>query len=116
MTTGALRRSDFKETYAVHAALRYSLKKKLFASDASARRSAEKLLRYLEGDRSMYGRQCKMLRLMARGATIAQLRKGLNCSRRTIFRYLVDLEKADIDITLEGGVYTVDRALLRLVS
>ncbi len=116
MTTGALRRSDFKETYSVHAALRYALKKKLFNSDLNARRSAEKLLRYLESDKSIYGRQCKMIRMMSEGATLAQLRKGLNCSRRTVFRYLVDLEQAGIEITLEGGVYKVDKSLLELVS
>ena len=116
MVAGALRRSDFKETYAVHATLRHGLKSKLFAKDANARKSAERLLKHLEGDKSIYGRQCRMIRLMAKGATIAQLRKGLGCSRRTVFRYLVDLEQADINITLKGNTYTVGKGLLELVT
>lgn len=116
MPAGALKRSDFKETYAVHAALRNSLNTKLFAKDPAAKKSVERLVKYLESDKSIYGRQCKMIGLMIKGATIAQLRKGLRCSRRTVFRYLVDLEDADIEIRLEGSAYTVDKALLRLVA
>lgn len=116
MAAGPLGRSDFKETYAVHAALRHGLKSKLFAKDASAGKSAGRLLKHLESDKSIYGRQCKMIKLMTKGASIAQLRKGLGCSRRTVFRYLVDLEKADVDIALKGSTYTVGKGLLELVT
>ncbi len=116
MPTGILRRSDFKETYALHAALRHSLKTNLFGKDPGAKKSAERILKHLESDKSIYGRQRKMIKLMSKGATIAKLRKGLNCSRRTVFRYLVELENADIDIKLDGGTYRVDKSLLQLVS
>ncbi len=116
MAEQTLKRSDFKATYAVHAALRYGLKSKLFGSDASARKAAEKLLKDLESDRSIYGRQCKMLRLMQQGATITQLRKGLGCSRRTVFRYFLDLEQADVGIELDGTAYRVEKGLLKLIS
>ena len=36
MAIQALRKADFKETYAVHSALRAGLKSKLFSSDAGA--------------------------------------------------------------------------------
>lgn len=116
MAAQALTRSEFKETYAVHAALRAALKSKLYAKDATVQKAAEKLLKYLEGDKSIYGRQCAMIRLMQKGATIAQLKKGLNSSRRTIFRYFLDLEQAGVDITLEGATYNVNPGLLSLVS
>jgi hypothetical protein len=115
MAKQALKRSDFKETYAVHAALRHATKSKLFANDATSRRAAEKLLKYLESDRSIYGRQCRMIRMMEKGATITQLRKGLNCSRRTVFRYFLDLESADVDITLDGANYSVGKGMLSLI-
>jgi CRP-like cAMP-binding protein len=115
MAEQTLNRSDFKETYAVHAALRSGLKSKLFVKDASAKKAAERLLKTLESEKTIYGRQCKMIRLMQKGATIAELQKGLNCSRRTVFRYFLDLENADINIRLEGAKYFVDKGLLQLV-
>ncbi len=115
MVIQALKRSDFKETYAVHAALRAGLRSKLFGHDAGANKAAEKLLKHLQSDKSIYGRQCKMIRLMQKGATIGQLRKGLNCSRRTVFRYFLDLEQAGVDITLDGATYSVAKGLLKLV-
>ena len=116
MSVQALRESDFKETYAVHAALRAGRKSKLFAKDAAARKAADKLLKHLESDRSIYGRQCKMLRLMENGATISQLRKGLGSSRRTVFRYFLYLEEAAIDIKLEGSSYKVAKGTMKLIN
>ncbi len=116
MPTNTLRGSDFKETYAVHAALRHGLKSRIFGKDATAKRSAERLLKYLESDKSIYGRQCKMIRLLKKSADVGQLRRGLRCSRRTVFRYLLDLEKAGIEIRLEEGHYTAAGSLLSLVS
>ncbi len=116
MAVQVLRGSDFKETYAVHAALRAALKSKLFTKDAGAQKAAEKLLKHLESDKSIYGRQCKMLRLMEKSATIAQLRKGLGSSRRTVFRYFLDLEEAGIDIKLDGSTYSVAKGMMKLLS
>ncbi len=116
MAAEALRRSDFREMYAVHAAVRAAIKSKLYAKDAAAKKAAENLLKHLDGEKSMYGRQCRMIRLMQKGATISQLRSGLKCSRRTVFRYFLDLEKADVDITLDGTSYKVSQGLLNLVS
>ena len=116
MAVQALRESDFKETYAVHAALRAGCKSKLFAKDDAARKAADKLLKHLESEKSIYGRQCKMIRLMEKGATIAQLRKGLGSSRRTVFRYFLDLEEAGIDIKLEGSTYRVAKGTMNLIN
>jgi hypothetical protein len=115
MASQALNRSDFDETYAVHAALRHALKSSLFGKDPAAKRAAQNALKKFESDKTIYGRQCKMIRLMKNGATVDELRKGLKSSRRTIFRYFIDLENAGIDLKLDGLTYRVSRGLLRLV-
>ncbi|MCP4591113.1 MAG: HTH domain-containing protein [bacterium] len=109
-------RSDFAETFAVHAALKLALSRKLYASDARAQKAATGLVKALEGDRSIYGRQLKMIGLMTKGATIQQMVKTLHCSRRTIFRYLNHLDAAGIGVTLEDGRYRVPKNLLKLVK
>lgn len=116
MAAQALKRVDFTENYAVHAALRHGLKSRFLQKDAAAKRSAERLLKHLESEKSIYGRQCKMIRLMEKGATIAQLRKGLKCSRRTVFRYFLDLQEAGIEVSLEANVYHVKKGHLKLIG
>jgi len=111
-----LRGLRFKKTYVVHAALRQGLKTKLFRSDPRARDCAERLVKYLESDRSTYGRQSRMIKMMIKGATVNQMSKRLHCARRTVFRYLVELHQAHVAVTLEGNVYTVDKSVLMLVA
>jgi len=113
MPTSISNRADFTQTLAIHAALRLAVKRKLFADQPHVRRAAQKLLAALEGDRTTYGRQIKMLDLMQSGATIDAMRRKLRCSRRTVFRYLNQLETAGVDLTLEGQTYRVSRALLK---
>lgn len=108
--------SDFRESYAVHAALKAANRGKLYARDASAKKAANRLLSFLESERSIYGRHARMVRLMGNGATIPQLCRALRCSRRTIFRYLLDLEKAGVEVSLADGVYRVPKGLLQLVT
>ena len=116
MATNVRNRSDFSETFAVHAALKHALSRKLFVGDARTQKAAATLVKSLEGDRSIYGRQLKMIGLMGKGASIQQMGKSLRCSRRTVFRYLNHLENAGIGVTLEGGKYRVPKSLLKLVK
>jgi biotin operon repressor len=106
-------RSDFTATFATHAALRLAIKQRLFVKDARLRKTADRLVADLESDRTIYGRQLKMLSLMQTGATIDAMRRKLRCSRRTIFRYLNHLEDAGVDISLQGQKYRVSGALLK---
>lgn len=115
MAANLRNKSDFTETFAVHAALRQALKGNIFGKDPKVRGAAQKLVRSLESERSIYGRQLKMIQLMQKGATIEKMRRQLRCSRRTLFRYLNHLEAAGIDITLEGRRYTVAAGLLKLL-
>lgn len=105
-------RSDFASNFIVHAALRLALKHKLFGKEARFRRTAERLVAELESDRTIYGRQLKMLAMMESGASIDAMCRKLRCSRRTIFRYLNHLEQAKLDITLDGHEYYVSGDLL----
>jgi response regulator of citrate/malate metabolism len=115
MAANLRNKSDFTETYAVHAALKQAVKSHLFKSDAKAQTAAQRLVKSLESERSIYGRQLKMIQLMRSGATIEKMGRQLRCSRRTLFRYLNHLEAAGIDIALEGREYKVDRSLLRAI-
>ena len=104
--------SDFIESFAVHAGLKLALRHRVYKNNPRARKSAERLVATLEGSRSTYGRQLKMLQMMQSGATIQALGKGLRCSRRPVFRYLNHLESAGVEIELSGEIYRVDRRLL----
>ncbi len=107
--------SDFTETFAVHLAIKSALKAKRFHQHAAVRKAAEKLCQELEGERSIYGRQLKMIRLMEKGASLPELGRKLRCSRRTVFRYLNHLEDAGISIELVGTAYRVDKSVVRML-
>ncbi|MCO6439151.1 MAG: HTH domain-containing protein [Phycisphaerae bacterium] len=108
-------RSDFTETFAIHVALRSTLKSKQYDGNAAVRKAAESLCKELESERSIYGRQLKMINLMEKGTTIEELGKKLRCSRRTVFRYLNNLEDAGVSITLEDGKYVVDKSVVKML-
>ena len=79
------------------------------------RKSAAKLCQELESERSIYGRQLKMIGLMERGVTLGEIGRKLRCSRRTVFRYLNHLEDTGITIKLEGLKYRIDKSLVRML-
>jgi len=97
---------------AIHVALRGALKQRSFGESPSLRKVAERLLSELESERSIYGRQLKMLRMLRDGATIEDIERKVGCSRRTVFRYLNHLEDAGLDLALEDYKYRVSGRLL----
>ncbi|MFQ5492089.1 MAG: HTH domain-containing protein [Phycisphaerae bacterium] len=113
MAKNVKNRADFTETFTVHASLRLARKQKLFAKDAKLQKTADRLIHELEGDRTIYGRQLRMVQLMQRGASVDSMGRKLRCSRRTVFRYLNHLEEAGVQITLDGSKYTVSGRLLK---
>lgn len=115
MASNPRNKSDFTETVAIHAALRQALKRSLFKKDARVQRAARRLIQSLESERTIYGRQLKMIQLMQGGATIETMGKRLRCSRRTLFRYLNHLQAAGIEIWQEGRDYKVTPNLLNLI-
>jgi DNA-binding NarL/FixJ family response regulator len=108
-------RSDFTETMAIHVALKAALKGRQYQKQDAVQKSAERLCKELQSERSIYGRQLKMINLMEKGATLAEIGRKLRCSRRTVFRYLNHLEDAGISIKLHGSKYHVDRGVARML-
>ncbi len=108
-------RSDFTETFAIHVALKAAQKGRLYEKNKAVKKSAEVLCKELESERSIYGRQLKMINLMEKGATIEGLGRKLRCSRRTVFRYLNNLEDAGVGIKLVSGKYQIDKTVARLL-
>ncbi len=108
-------RSDFTETLAIHVALKNALKAREYNKIPAVQKSAEKLCRELQSERSIYGRQLGMVKLMEKGASIEALGRKLHCSRRTVFRYLNHLEDAGVPIKLEEGRYRVNRDVSRML-
>ena len=108
-------RSDFTETFAIHVGLRSALKSRQYQKNAAVRKAAEKLCDELQGERSISGRQLRMVNLMEKGVTLAEISRTLRCSRRTVFRYLNHLEEAGISINLSGSKYYVDKGVAQMM-
>jgi hypothetical protein len=58
-----------------------------------------------------HGRQVQLLRYIQKSnPTVMQMRRVLNVSRRTVFRYLNDLEALGIRLTIDGKrAYHIER-------
>ncbi len=108
-------KSDFTETFAIHVGLRAALRARQYDNNPAVKKAALALCKELESERSIYGRQLKMVKLMAKGVTIGQLGRSLRCSRRTAFRYLNYFEDAGVSISLDKGKYTVDKGVVRML-
>jgi len=108
-------KSDFTETFAIHVALKAALKSKQYAKNGAVRKAADRLASELQGEKSIYGRQIKMIGLMEKGVSLAELGRKLRCSRRTVFRYLNHLEHAGISIALDNNKYRVDRSVTKML-
>ena len=108
-------RSDFTQTLAIHVALKTALKAKRYDKNLAAKKAAETMCKDLESERSIYGRQLKMINLMEKGVSIGELGRKLHCSRRTAFRYLNHLEDAEVAITLQKGKYRVEKNVTKMI-
>lgn len=115
MATQLSSKSGFTETLAIHAALKNAIKGKQYDKNIAVRKAASSIVGELESERSIYGRQLKMIQMMEKGASLSELGRKLRCSRRTVFRYLNHLEDAGIPIDLAGSRYKVDRNVLKML-
>jgi len=109
-------RSEFAETLAIYLGLKTALKSNRYGKHAAVRSAAERVLKDLSSEKSVFGQQLKMISLLEKGTTIDDLSKRVRCSRRTVFRYLNSLEEAGVGITLESGVYQVDKNVARMLT
>lgn len=104
--------SDFVQTRAVYMALEHALATRLFAQKPILKKAAETILRDLQREGSIFGREMKMIAAMRKGATLDEMSRRLRASRRTIYRYLSELHKAGVSTTLKDGCYHVQASEL----
>ena len=107
--------SDFTEAFAIHFALKKSLKAGHFRGSPAVKRAAERLCKDLQNERSVYGRQLKMIGMLEKGTTVTALGRKLRWSRRTVFRHLNHLEDAGLSVSLDDGTYRVGRSGSRML-
>ena len=107
--------SDFTEAFAIHLALKKSLKAGYFRGSPAVQRAARRLCKDLQSERSVYGRQLKMIGMLEKGTTVTALGRKLRWSRRTVFRHLNHLEDAGISISLDNNKYRVDKNVPRML-
>ncbi len=108
-------KSDFTETFAIHVALKAALKSKQYEKNSAVHKAADRIATELQGEKSIYGRQIKMIGLMEKGVSLAELGRKLRCSRRTVFRYLNHLEDAGIPISLDNNKYHVEKSVTKML-
>ncbi|GMU38296.1 MAG: HTH domain-containing protein [Phycisphaerae bacterium] len=99
--------SDILKTKAIQSALQFALEKRLFSKNPELRKAAESWLKDADNDRSVFGRQMRMIQVLRKGATLEEMVRRLKSSRRTVFRYLNELERAGYTVKLEDSVYRV---------
>lgn len=116
MSTRLSSQSDFASSLAMHVALKTAARAKRFDRIPAVRKAAEAMLKDLEAARGVYGRQLKMIELMQKGITLDELRRKLSCSRRTVFRYLNELEAAGVTVELDGTTYSVDKSVASMLK
>jgi len=100
-----MRKTSFLETKTILHALEFSLSKGGFHNHPKMKKTAAGLVRDMKSSHSISGRHQHLMTMLKKGATLAQMIRSSNCSRRTIFRYLNHLEEAGIDIVLTDGTY-----------
>lgn len=99
--------SDILKTRAIQAALQFAIEKRLFSKNPELKKAAESWLKEADNDRSVFGRQMRMIQVLRKGATLEDMVRKLKSSRRTVFRYLNELERAGYTVKLEDSVYRV---------
>jgi hypothetical protein len=97
--------AKFLETETILSALEFTSAKGGFGKNAKLKTTAETLIRSMKSKKSFSGRQQQLRALLKKGATIGDMIKAINCSRRTVFRYLNDFEDAGLAIVLTDGKY-----------
>lgn len=99
------KRTNFLQSQTILKSLEFALARGGFAGNDAQKKTAQSLLKDMRHPRSYGGRQQQIVALLRRGASIEEMIKATQSSRRTIFRYLNDLEEAGMTLVLEDGTY-----------
>jgi len=102
-----VQQTKFLETQTILRALEFTSTKGGFKNPRH-KKAAASLLKSMKSTKSVSGRHQQLQNMLRKGATVPEMIRATNSSRRTIFRYLNHFEDAGMDISLEGGVYTLN--------
>ena len=97
--------TSFIQTQTILRALEFAVAKGGFGDNAKQKKSAQGLIQQMKSNRSVSGRHQQLVSMLTKGATIEQIMKATNTSRRTVFRYLNHFEDAGVEIQLTDGKY-----------
>lgn len=100
-----LKKTNFIQSQTVMKSLEFALSKGGFGTDEDQKKTAQALLKEMRSARSLSGRQQQLTAMLKKGASVEEMIKATNSSRRTIFRYLNHLEEAGLDFELVDGQY-----------
>lgn len=95
------------EIRAVVHAIEFALERGGFRRHRDLERAARKLLRELRSSGGHAGRLLRVVEAIQSGATLEQLMRITGASRRSVFRYLNQLEDEGIELSVTKGVYTI---------
>lgn len=104
-----MQHSSYLHSQTVLRALEFALARGGFGGNARQKRTAQTLVKEMKSNQSLSGRHDQLASLLERGATVDQMMKATNASRRTIFRYLNHFEEAGMGIVLDDGKYTLGK-------
>lgn len=100
-----MQNTNYLQSQTVLKALEFTLARGGFGANGKQKRTAQSLVKEMKSNKSLSGRHEQLAAMLTKGATIAQMMKATNSSRRTVFRYLNHFEEAGMDITLDNGKY-----------
>jgi hypothetical protein len=96
---------SYLQTQTILRGLEFALAKGAFNGNHEQKRTAAALIKEMKGNKSVGGRHQLLTSILKKGATVEEMVKATESSRRTIFRYLNNFEEAGVHIQLEGGRY-----------
>ncbi|MEK6674613.1 MAG: hypothetical protein AABZ47_03040 [Planctomycetota bacterium] len=104
-----MQNTSFVETQTILRALEFALTKGGFGSNAKQKKTASSLVVQMKSNKSVSGRHHQLVTLLTKGATIEQMMKSTDSSRRTVFRYLNHFEESGVELKLEDGKYLLKK-------
>jgi len=97
--------TSYVQSQTILRALEFAMSKGGFGTNAQQKKAAMSLIKDMKSNASLSGRHQQLTAMLRKGASIAEMMKVADASRRTIFRYLNHFEDAGLDISIADGKY-----------
>jgi len=97
--------TSYLQNQTILRALEFAMSKGGFGTNARQKKTALALIKDMKSNESVSGRHQQLSAMLRKGASIAEMMKATNSSRRTIFRYLNHFEDAGVNISITDGKY-----------